>query len=63
MLFDFETKESAECFVGYVSKNENFFQLQRKYKIFVNIDMHVQTWAGPGNSRRTRLPEFKTIVT
>jgi hypothetical protein len=25
MLFDFESKESAECFVGYVSKNGDFF--------------------------------------
>ena len=24
MLFDFESKERAECFVGYVSKNEDF---------------------------------------
>jgi hypothetical protein len=34
-----------------------------KYSIFMNIDMHVQTWTGPEHSRRRRLPEFKTVVT
>jgi len=39
MLFDFESKESAECFVGYVSANEDFFHVQRKYNNFMNQDM------------------------
>jgi hypothetical protein len=34
MQFDFETKESAECFVGYVSKNENFFSVTKEIQNF-----------------------------
>jgi hypothetical protein len=69
MLFDFEIKENAECFVGYVSENvplqerEVFFHLLRKYCIFINIGMPVHAQTGPEDSRKTRLPDSKTIGT
>jgi hypothetical protein len=37
MLFDFETKESAECFVGYVSKNEDFFSVTKEIQNFCKL--------------------------
>jgi len=41
MLFDFESKESAGCFVRYVSVNEDFFShVHRKHTILMNKDMH-----------------------
>ena len=65
MLFDFESKESAECFVGIISKNEDCFTYKgNTVFFFINIDMHVQNWTGTGDSRsRRRHPEFETIVT